>query len=372
MSQQELLEKRMVRINQAVSMKRPDRIPVVLEYAGFAANVTHTPMSKYYSSTTKSAETMINAYRIIDTEDRADAINYGSMPVHSLSYIWMSKVKIPGVDLPEGIQHQVVEAELLQVEDYDSILEKGWDAFFQNFLGDRVFNDVPSELLFFNQKPEDLRAKWAQHGIPVLIGGAVGTPYELLCGGRSLPKFIYDLYTIPDKVQDVMDIIAPCLAKPACEASKAGGFPACWVGGWRSASNFLAPNLWERFVWPYLERLVNEVVESGLIAILHLDADWTRDLSYFRSLPKGKCIIAMDGQTDIFKAKEILGNHLCLMGDVPATMFSIGTPDEVYNYTKKLIRELGPEGFILQSGCDIPVDAKLENVQAMLAAAAEH
>jgi len=30
---------------------------------------------------------------------------------------------------------------------------------------------------------------------------------------------------------------------------------------------------------------------------------------------------------------------------------------------------LGPEGFILHSGCDIPVNARLENVHAMIAAA---
>jgi uroporphyrinogen-III decarboxylase len=57
------------------------------------------------------------------------------------------------------------------------------------------------------------------------------------------------------------------------------------------------------------------------------------------------------------------------MGDVPATMLAFDTPDEVYEYSTKLIRELGPEGFILHSGCDIPMDAKLPNVQAMVAAA---
>ena len=41
----------------------------------------------------------------------------------------------------------------------------------------------------------------------------------------------------------------------------------------------------------------------------------------------------------------------------------------IYNYCSRLIRELGPAGFILQSGCDIPANAKLENVQAMVAAA---
>jgi len=60
---------------------------------------------------------------------------------------------------------------------------------------------------------------------------------------------------------------------------------------------------------------------------------------------------------------------MCLMGDVPATMLAFDTPDEVYEYSTKLIRELGPEGFILHSGCDIPMDAKLPNVRAMVAAA---
>ena len=124
--------------------------------------------------------------------------------------------------------------------------------------------------------------------------------------------------------------------------------------------------MWNRFVWPHFVELVHEVAESGLIAILHLDSDWTRELARFRELPRGSCIMALDGETDIFKAKEILGDHLCLMGDVPATMLWRGTPDEVHDYCTRLIRELGPEGFILQSGCDIPTNASLENVKAMV------
>jgi uroporphyrinogen-III decarboxylase len=52
-------------------------------------------------------------------------------------------------------------------------------------------------------------------------------------------------------------------------------------------------------------------------------------------------------------------------------MLYLDTPEIVYEYCTRLIRELGPSGFILQSGCDIPANAKLENVQAMVAAAME-
>ena len=79
--------------------------------------------------------------------------------------------------------------------------------------------------------------------------------------------------------------------------------------------------------------------------------------------------IVGDGDTDIFRAKEVLGDHMCLMGDVPASMLFYKSSEDVYKYCFRLIRELGPTGFILQSGCDIPANAKLENVQAMVAAA---
>jgi uroporphyrinogen-III decarboxylase len=123
-------------------------------------------------------------------------------------------------------------------------------------------------------------------------------------------------------------------------------------------------------VWPYFRKMVFEVIEGGLIALLHLDSDWTRELDRFKELPRGKCIMALDGETDIFRAKDILDNHMCIMGDVPASMLFLSDPDDVYQYRSRLIRELGPQGFILQSGCDIPTNAKLENVQAMVAAAA--
>jgi len=366
MSNSSLFEERQNRILKAVTLEKPDRVPVVLEYAGFAALVTGTPLLEFLSSPSKSVEVMIDAFHLIG---EADAINYGSYYPYNLAYLWMSKVKIPGVDLPDDAMYQVAEAELMTEDDYDRILDEGWPDFYRTFIEKRVFNDVPLERLPSMQAPVDVRARWEFHGIPVLNGGVVSSPFELLCGARSLFKFFQDLLTIPDKIQKVMDAIMPTLVNPICQQAKNLGFLTVWVGGWRSASNMISPKLWERFVWPYLERAVYEVVDSGLIATLHLDSNWTRDLHYFKSLPKYKCIMATDGNTDLFKAKEILGDRMCLMGDVPATMLALGTPDEVYQYSKKLIQELGPEGFILHPGCDIPMDARLANVQAMVRAA---
>ncbi len=366
MNQQTLFQERLTRIRRAVALEKPDRIPVVLEYSGFAACVTQTPMAEFLVSPVKNLQTMITAYHLIGN---GDAINYGSFWPYGLCYSFMSRVRVPGVDLPEDQMWQVVETELMKPEDYDRILDLGWPEYFKDFMAMRILNKVPAEYLPSRRKHIDVLGAWRAHAVPVLCGGDITTPIEVLCGARSLVEFANDLLDNPDKVETAMKAIAPHLAAGAIRRAKKLGYPLVWIGGWRSAPCLLSPQMWDRFVWPYFRRLVEEVVESGLIALLHLDSNWTRELERFRELPRAKCIMALDGQTDILKAKEILGDHMCLMGDVPASMLYLEDPENVYAYSARLIRDLGPQGFILQSGCDIPANARLENVQAMVAAA---
>jgi uroporphyrinogen-III decarboxylase len=126
--------------------------------------------------------------------------------------------------------------------------------------------------------------------------------------------------------------------------------------------------LWERFVWKYLKATADVIIEEGAAADLHIDGQWERDLDYFKAFPKGKCVFESDGVTDIYKIKEALGDRMPIKGDVSAVLTSLGTPDEVYNYCTRIIRDIGP-GLILSSGCSLPPNAKVENVKAMIAAA---
>lgn len=366
-----LLEESLARIMKAVALQRPDRVPVVLEYASFAARVTNTPLPDFLLNLRKSVEVMIEAYKLVTQVGQADAINYGRFSPYGLCYLWLSKVKVPGVDLPVDASHQVLEKELMTRNDYDLVLREGWPKFYRAFMKEKVLDDVPPAVLPSNQPTVDSKEAWAKLGVPVLSNMTIGPPFELLCGGRSLACFAMDLLEIPDKIEAVMEEILPHLFAPFGQKARTGAYPAVWIGGWRTAPALLSPEMWNRFVWPYLRRLVYEVLEHKLIPLLHLDSNWDRELERFRELPRGKIIMALDGETDIFRAKEILGDHICLMGDVPASMLFREDPDTVYNYSTRLIRELGPKGFILHSGCDIPENAKLENVRAMVAAAVE-
>ena len=125
-----------------------------------------------------------------------------------------------------------------------------------------MFNDAASNLLPKNQEKCDVLGLWQKEGIPVLSGGDVTTPFELLCGARSLENFFLDLITFPDKITAVMDEMIPHLAVKPIQSALKRGFPMVWVGGWRAAPAMLSPEMWDRFVWIYLKRLVTEVIDA--------------------------------------------------------------------------------------------------------------
>jgi Uroporphyrinogen-III decarboxylase len=363
---QELYNERLNRIKAAIAIEKPDRVPVVIANDAFAANHMGVKMSEYIKDPALCNKTMVDSVLALGGVDGVQLV-LASPP--ALSMLWLAKVEVPGVELAEDKLWQVLEQELMKVEDYDTIINNGWNAFVADYYKNRLDNLMDRVKPTLEYTPQANR-NFIEAGIPNINNGKMpATPYELFCGGRTMVKFMRDMYKIPDKVQAAMDTIISENFENTRQMLRDKKPFGCWVGGWRGASEFLRPKLWERFVWPYFKKYADLAIEEGVVPIFHLDGNWERDLEYFKDFPKGKCIISPDSATDIYKIKEVLGDSMCIMGDVPPSMLTLGTPDEVYNYSTKLIKELGPTGYILGQGCDIPPNAKVENVKAMVAAA---
>ena len=58
-----------------------------------------------------------------------------------------------------------------------------------------------------------------------------------------------------------------------------------------------------------------------------------------------------------------------MMGDVPASLLVAGTPDDVDKYVCELVELFEGKGLILCPGCDAPINAKPENMEAFVEAA---
>ena len=70
---------------------------------------------------------------------------------------------------------------------------------------------------------------------------------------------------------------------------------------------------------------------------------------------------------DIFKVKEKYGDRLTLIGNVSNELLQNGTPAQIADRTKELIKIMAPGGgYCLSSGNSVPDWAKLENYKAMI------
>ena len=89
------------------------------------------------------------------------------------------------------------------------------------------------------------------------------------------------------------------------------------------------------------------MADQGIVPVLHFDQCWDKELTGYWSCRREKCVLNPDGMTNLRKDSEIVGDHMAVMGDVLSTLFAIGTPEEIRNYVRDLVRDIGPQGLLL-------------------------
>ena len=284
-----------------------------------------------------------------------------------LTGYWLSKVNLPGEGaLSDYDMWQMIEKEdYVTQDDYREILETGFGPWYDKFKKERL-DDVDTRLIPYFEAAGPSAMQFAEAGLPIMMGMLMIQPFEFLCGGRSLQSFLMDdLMDEPELTKQVFDKIMEWTVPTYDGMLKMLKPLGVWVGGWRTAPSVISPALLKEWGMPYIRKYVDMCIENDVVPILHLDSDWGNGLEFFKDFPEKKCVMALDGKTDIYKARDVLGDKMCIMGDVPAEMLAFGDYDEVYKYCERLIKEIGPTGFILASGCDVPPNAKPECVMAM-------
>lgn len=356
-------DERLARIKAAINLEPVDKIPLISGLAAVAAPFTGTPMTAFLNDMELNCTVNIKATDMIGD---VDGIQASLASPEGLPAIWLSRIKVPGRGLPENELWQVLESELVTQDDYDIILRDGFGPWYSNFMKEKLDDPITRMKPLVEYGPT-ANQRFRDAGYVVLKDGALMTPFEMLCGGRSMEAFLVDdLIEIPEKVDAVFAEVHKFNLERYTKRFESDAKPfGVWIGGWRGTPETLNPVMFERFSWKYYREMVDLCIQYGVIPIMHLDACWNMGLEKFKDIPAKKGIMALDGKTDIQKAKEIAGDTMCIMGDVPAEMLAFGKAEKVYDYVTHLINTVGPVGYMCCSGCDIPFNAKLENVQMM-------
>ncbi len=360
-----LYNERLERLTKAITLGKPDRTPVIAFLDSFAAMYRNVKMSVFSKKLLKANKAMIETF---NNFPGLDAGELSVTPPKLVAYTYLCDIKLAGKQLPEGSIWQIDERERLSTKDYDDIIKMGWNKFRKKYFKEKL-NVSGFDMLKQIVPMIISNIRFKKAGIVPFSSSTCHLPIEILPTGRSMPKFMADLYRMPDKVKEAIDVMEADIIDNVKKEIKQTKTFSVFLAISRGASQFLKPELWNKFVWPYIVRAVNAIVEEGVFVNLHFDSCWDREIERFRELPKGKCVWATDSSTDIFKLKKALNGHMCIKGDVSPALLTLGNPDEVYNYSLKLVKEIGPEGFILAPGCTLPMNAKPENLKAMISAA---
>jgi uroporphyrinogen-III decarboxylase len=199
------------------------------------------------------------------------------------------------------------------------------------------------------------------------MGGVGGAPFDTISDFyRGMRGAMTDMYRCPDKLLAACDKILEGRIKRATPADpkKRGNPKRLFLALHRGAEGFMSKKQFEKFYWPGLKKAMLASIELGYVPIPFCEGRFGDRLEYFLELPKGK-VVAHFEQTDMFKAKEILKDHMCIMGNVPSSLLQVGSTGEVEEYCRKLIEVCGKGGgFILTNGSSID-EAKPENIKAM-------
>lgn len=346
-------------------------------YMGQAVPPTYMDITlhDYIFQTDKGLDAFIEFVQGIGEKAELDCINFAYPALHNvpLSLIWWSQVKMPGRELGENDLWQVAEKKVMQDEDYDLLLTKGYDALASKILPQVINMEEVGAFVKYHMENDDLVAqKYIDAGYPVLNSGLACPPFETLCGARSMSQFFMDCYKIPDKVEAALDIMLEVILNGIKNEPVPEYVIGKWVGGWRGASALIAPKIWDRLVWPYMYKIAMALIDRNVTPIFHLDQNWDRDIERLLELPAKKCILNTDGMTDLRNARNKLGNHMAFLGDVPSQLLATGSPEKVSDYVKNLLDDIGEKGVFIAAGCDAPANSKYENLIALHKTAAEY
>lgn len=108
---------------------------------------------------------------------------------------------------------------------------------------------------------------------------------------------------------------------------------------------FLSPTMFDEFVTPYLHRLIAGYREQGYYVIKHTDGNIMPILdALIDGNPHALHSLDPQGGVDIAEVKRLVGDRVCLIGNVSCAVMDVGTDDEVIESCRYALQHGMPGG----------------------------
>jgi len=390
-------------IRDALELKKPPiRVPVFVQASDYAIKrAGFTPRDGMYNPE-KLVEPLIAFQKEFPSDLGFVMVTGGGKALEHLDY---KLYKWPGHGLPDTQIYQAVEGEYVTADEYPKMIADPSDFFMRTYLP-RTFGElealrmlpllpiiqeipmVPSALIPFAM-PEvqaalsklmeaaafimqdmmsigALAGQVAANGFPGIFAGFSKAPFDAVGDTlRGTRGIMMDMYRNPDLVLEACDRFVPLMIEAGVNAIEATGNLAVILPLHKGADGFMSEDQYEKFYWPSLKKVLLGLAEEGILSFCFAEGSYNTRLEVISDFPKGMDAWMFD-QTDMHRAKDILRNKACILGNVPTSLMAAGTPEQVSAYCRDLIEYCGRDGgFILTNGAMVEKTTD-ENIRAML------
>jgi uroporphyrinogen decarboxylase len=327
------------RLQATVRFERTDRTPVVAQIFGHAATLAGVPLSDYARDGAILARCQLDAWR-----------RYG----HDAVFAFMDanvETEAAGcvIDFHDDQYSQVGSYVLAPRVPLDRI-------------------SIPDPYAA-GRMPELLKAVSilrAEAGDRALVVGVVLGPMTLaqqLMGPEAALYFAADEPQLFEGLLDSTTQIALRLG----QAQLAAGAHVAMVFDPAASPAVVPPAFFRELVLPRLGILCRAFKQAGAAANwLHIAGPTEPILGYYAGA--GVDIANLDYCVDPARARELLP-RTCVTGNITPLSFVLDPPERIAAESRCLVELFADRGgFVLSSGCEIPPEARPENVAAMISA----
>jgi hypothetical protein len=400
---EELYKKRTNRIQDAIELKQPDRVPFApyatffpAVYAGLSFEEAMHDYDKLAAAIRKfmidfQPDVLSDTFLLLAWAPTLEILDYKQL-------VW------PGHGGKPNATYQFVDREYMKSEEYDEFLSDPSDFLLRRFIprawglmqplsrlrhlsrawytmsaiyvsafGSPEVAEALEGLIKAGKEVRKMMAKAFEFidemeamGFPRQFVTTSYAPFDyigdFLRGTRGI---LMDIYQNPDKLQEAIDKITPHMIEQATAVRKTDGVNRVFMPLHKGIDIFMSQEQFKKYYWPSLRKVIIACIDVGLTPCPLWEGDCTSRLEIIGDIPRGKAVYWFE-RTSLFKAKEVLGDTVCIEGGVPSSIMINGNPEEVKDYCKKLIDVVGKGGgFILNGDVGIPDEANIENVKAL-------
>lgn len=178
-------------------------------------------------------------------------------------------------------------------------------------------------------------------------------------------KVLEMTYKNPEALHKLCRVSLETVKAYAGAAIDAGVTPA--ISEPMSSCTVVSPRAFREFSMPYLRELVEFINSKGKKPVIHICGQTSKIWEDLVTMDIGA--LSIDNVASLVECKKKVGDRVKILGNVdPGVVMYTGTPLEVRRATLQCLLDGhdSPKGYMVMSGCSLPVDTPKENIHAMM------